>query len=123
MGKFQEMGITCTLRRLEMGKRWGKKERDSDASPARRLWLASSRRSSPPLQAEWGNNQMVATTNHLDQLQEPSWVRAESQGWSEVTERKRERDGRKSREVSRAASSPAAVQVQASGTRDRDLQK
>jgi len=71
---------------------------------------------------------MVATTNHLDQLQEPSWVRAESQGWSEVTERKRERDGRKSREVSLAAEwesslSPAAVQVQASGTRDRDLQK
>jgi hypothetical protein len=30
-------------------------------------------------------------------------VRAESQGWSEVTERKRKRDGRKSREVSLAA--------------------
>ena len=103
------------------GARGGKKERDSDASPARRLWLAFSRRSSPPLQAEWGNNQMVATTNHLGQLKNP--LRFEPKAKAGVTERKRERDGRKSREVSRAASSPAAVQVQASGTRDRDLQK
>ena len=77
----------------EVGK---KRERDPDDSPARRLWLAFSRRSSPPLQAEWGNNQMVATTNHLGQLKNPLRFEPKAKaGVNEVTERKRKRGGRK----------------------------
>jgi len=81
----------------------------------------------PPVEAPRHCRRNGETTRWLQQR--TTWISFknplgfEPKAKAGVTERKRERDGRKSREVSRAASSPAAVQVQASGTRDRDLQK
>jgi len=103
--------------------KWVRGEGDFN-SPAQRLWLASSRRSSPPLQDKWRNKQ-VAETTWISSLPLPlfppssSPLFTESQVpqsqssrlWSEATERKGSQRSKKRREVSVSWAATASLRA------------
>jgi hypothetical protein len=96
------MGIAGTLRRLEMGKRWGKRERFRCFTCSTPL-VGVLPSKLPAIAGGMGKQPDGCNHEPPGSASRALLVRAESQGWSEVTERKRKRDGRKSREVSLAA--------------------